>query len=684
MAEEKKNDIEVFIDGEKVGSWTTIPAVTHYGSVKLDRTAGGPLLDEETKRGARNSRRDAERLQQIHDYAKENGAICSADGKSLGPDDELVYFGEPVKAVKLNDGSVKFGGYLVRFGDEDNTDLTKDFFTKSTDLGEAQESDVYFNHRLPVVVEDVSVEYKKKLSRAKLTRDDVGVFAETILKARNEYEQAIIDAGLAGKLGWSSGTAGHLVDREPVGKAWKITKWDLGLDASLTPTPAEPRNHAQTLKSWISTDAERSAAEAISPNEGETKQAAQPAKENIKMEANEFKALFDEQTKTIEKLIDTKVEAAAEKAVEKALDALPEVKANMNGNVKVTLDEADRPFQSHGEFFMSVKNAAIAPHALDPRLKKLHTPAAELKATGYNEAIPSEGGFLVQNETAAGIKEKMYKTGTVLSQFAKDPVTGNTMTYNKVDETSRADGSRNGGVTGYWGSEAGSLTASKGKFNQLELKLKKVYALCVATDEVLEDAGTLGSWLMRVAPEELRFKVEDAIINGNGVGKPLGILNSGALKSATRTDANEIDVLDIGRMWAARYSGADDYVWFGNQSIFPQLLTLTIGNMPVFLPAGGLSGLPYATLLGRPYYDTEYNPTLGTLGDLLLCSPSGYQAIEKSGGIQTASSIHVYFTQGEQAFRFVYRVDGGPLWDTTLTGKDGGTYSPFVVLAATT
>jgi len=182
----------------------------------------------------------------------------------------------------------------------------------------------------------------------------------------------------------------------------------------------------------------------------------------------------------------------------------------------------------------------------------------------------------------------------------------------------------------------------------------------------------------------LRFKFEDAIINGDGVGKPAGILTSPSFKSAVRTDANEIDALDLGRMWAARYAGVNDYIWLGNQSIFPQLLSLTIGQMPVFIAAGGLSGLPYATLLGRPYFDIEYAPTLGTLGDLMLVSPSQYQIIEQAAGIQAASSLSVYFTTDEMAFRWTLRVDGAPIWNSALTLKDSNTVSPFVGLAATT
>jgi HK97 family phage major capsid protein len=72
------------------------------------------------------------------------------------------------------------------------------------------------------------------------------------------------------------------------------------------------------------------------------------------------------------------------------------------------------------------------------------------------------------------------------------------------------------------------------------------------------------------------------------------------------------------------------------------------------------------------------------LGDLLLASPSQYALITK-GGVQAASSIHVRFVYDETAFRFVYRVDGQPVWASSVTANDGSsTISPFVALAATT
>jgi len=368
------------------------------------------------------------------------------------------------------------------------------------------------------------------------------------------------------------------------------------------------------------------------------------------------------------------VEAAIKAGVEKALKELPAVK---DGGVQVTIDEADQPFPA-GEYFAAVKTAYLYPGNEDARLRSL-------KATGLSEGVPADGGYLLAPQVASGIIERMYKAGEVLQRVAADEIgpNSNSMLYNAVNETSRATGSRWGGLRGYWVAEAGTITASRPAFRQMELKLKKVAALCYATDEQLADTVALASWLNRTVPEELRFQVEDAYINGNGAGKPLGVMNSPCLVSVTRIDANEIDATDIANMWSRRWAGVNDYVWFANSSIFPQLINLVIGNFPLLLPVnGGAQGDPSFSIYGKPYIETEYTAALGTTGDLMLASMSQYQTIRK-GGVQSASSIHVQFLTDETAFRFIYRTDGQPLWNSALTPFDAGnTLSPFVVLTA--
>jgi len=159
-------------------------------------------------------------------------------------DNTLVGFGGEVKS--LGDG--KIGGYLVLFSDSTTPDLANDFFTKDTDFGASTSTLVWYDHLMNATVRhclDVSGTLKKT---------DAGIWAEAQLNLRNEYEKEIHDLVLAGKLGWSSGTASHLVEREQVGKSHWIKRWPLGLDASLTPTPCEPRTSVVPLKSLVTGD----------------------------------------------------------------------------------------------------------------------------------------------------------------------------------------------------------------------------------------------------------------------------------------------------------------------------------------------------------------------------------------------------------------------------------------------
>lgn len=573
-------------------------------------------------------------------------------------DDNLIYYGDTVKA--LGDGKV--GGYLVRWGGPKDVDLAGDFFDKNTELGITEDA------KLPIYYEHG---YDGHFKGTRIGRgygmkfDDIGAWLEAQLEVRDDYERELLKLAEAGKLGWSSGAAGHLVERESVGKSWYIKSWPIA-EASLTTTPAEARNCAVSIKSIYEKQPE------------EIQDQTQTTIEEVTTMTEE---IFEPTVPEV-KAIDT--EALINSAVEQALKAYDEAHAptQKGGFAGVVEDEADKalrlnPFTPR-EFFQEVKKAGFYPGQIDKRL-------LALKATGLNEAIPSQGGFLVQNDIAEGIQQNMWGVGTVLKYFNAYKVDGNGLTINAIDETSRAAGSRMGGVLGYWMAEGADKTATKPKFRQIDLKLKKVAALCYATDELLADASALESWITRHVPDELRFLVEDGIIDGDGVGKPLGILQSGSLVSATRTDASEVDAADVGRMWAARYAGVSDYIWFINPSVMPQLLQMSIGNMPMYIsPNSGLSGLPYGQLMGRPVIETEYNPYLGTLGDILLASPSQYALITKSG-VEAAKSIHVAFVSDESVFRFVYRVDGEPMWASAVTAFDGtASISPFVALGAST
>lgn len=352
--------------------------------------------------------------------------------------------------------------------------------------------------------------------------------------------------------------------------------------------------------------------------------------------------------------------------------------------VKKTAQKEARPFESLGEQLQAIRAAKYGNAEAVQRLK------VNAAAQGAGEAIDSDGGFLVQTDFANEIMSKMAQSNLLsrVRRLSLGP-NSNAIDINVSAETSRATGSRWGGVQGYWVDEGTAPTASKPKFDRVELKLKKVAALGYATEELLQDASALDSVMTQAFAEELTFLVEDSIINGTGAGQPLGILNSNAEVSVSKETGQGAATLvyeNIVNMWARMWSRSrSNAVWLINQDIEPQLFSMSLavgtGGVPVYLPANGLSGSPFATLMGRPVIPMEYAATLGTVGDITLMDLSQYGLIDK-GGVRQAQSIHVAFTTDETAFRATYRVDGQPMWKSALTPfKGSDTQSPFISLA---
>jgi HK97 family phage major capsid protein len=346
------------------------------------------------------------------------------------------------------------------------------------------------------------------------------------------------------------------------------------------------------------------------------------------------------------------------------------------------------PFAGMGDFLQAVARSSNPQLGVDRRLL---LPSAG--PTGMNELYNADGGYLVDKQMSNDLLTSTYETGLLVGRVRHLPIgeNYNGTKLNMVDETSRAEGSRWGGVVAYWTGEGEEKLASRPKFRQEELTLEKLTGLCYVTDETLQDAPLLEQIVREAFANEFGFKLDDAIIRGTGAGMPLGILNSPAkveVAAESGQVAGTIVFENIINMWSrlpARSMASPNTVWLVNPAIFPQLATMGFsvgtGGIPVWMPAGGISGNPFSTLMGRPVVPIEQASALGTVGDLILADLSQYVMIDK-GGIQTASSIHVRFVYDETAFRWVLRTDGQPGWTSPITPAQGSsTVSPFVTLA---
>lgn len=316
----------------------------------------------------------------------------------------------------------------------------------------------------------------------------------------------------------------------------------------------------------------------------------------------------------------------------------------------------------------------------DPRL---------MAATGLNEGVPSEGGYLVQSDFATELTNKAFQTGLLASRIRKNPIgaNSNALKLNLCAETSR-ETTRYGGILTYWAGEAGVKTASQPTFRQWDYSLQKLIGLYYATDEVLQDATALQGVVDEWFGDEFGFRLDEAIYRGNGGNKPLGILNAPCLVTQTKEIGQAADTIvsqNIMKMYARMPSGSmSNAVWHINQECWPQIFQLSlavgVGGVPMFIPGGGINSAPFGTLLGRPIVPLEQCSALGDVGDIAFCDWRQYLGITK-GSIQSASSIHVKFVYDETAFRFVLRFNGAPIPNAPLTPHKGAaTIGPFIVL----
>jgi HK97 family phage major capsid protein len=310
---------------------------------------------------------------------------------------------------------------------------------------------------------------------------------------------------------------------------------------------------------------------------------------------------------------------------------------------------------------------------------------AAAASTYGNESSGTDGGFAVPPDFLAAISEKAFGEDSLFARTDQQPVSGNSLTFPTDMDTPWGSG----GIQAFWTGEAAAITQSKPVLEDITVRLHKLSCLVPVTDELLEDATAMGSYVSRKAGEKIDYKVSDAIVNGNGVGQPLGFRNSAVMIEQAAESSQVADTIVAGNvvkmMSRLPVQSRRTAIWLIHPDAEPQLPLMTIGEQPVYMPPGGLRDSPFGHLLGRPVIPHQTCQTVGDEGDIVLADLSQYLTAVKAGGVRSQTSIHLWFDQGITAFRFDLRVAGQPWWSETTTSKNGDfTMSPFVTLAVRT
>ena len=332
-------------------------------------------------------------------------------------------------------------------------------------------------------------------------------------------------------------------------------------------------------------------------------------------------------------------------------------------------------FKSMGEFANAVVQTSLGYN--DVRL------GATTNTYNANGGGGGEG-FLVPPEYSTQIWDIAFENTDLLGMSQPEPTTSNAV-FKPKDETTPWGAV---GVQAAWRTEGQQLLATKLAVTGELMTLHELYAFCAASSEVISDAPMLQDRLTRQAGNAIQWKASDAIMWGDGAGKPLGFMKAPSKIQAPKDVGQAkltLSVSNLANMVARVLRTGGKPMWLINPDVLPQLVQLVIPGttIPAYLPNNmpGQANPWDGYLLGYPVMFTEHAQTLGTEGDVVCANMAGYYSVTK-GGVDFASSIHLYFDQNLTAFRWTFRLTGQPMLSKPILPANGTTTkSHFVSLA---
>ncbi|MBI3222961.1 MAG: phage major capsid protein, partial [Nitrosomonadales bacterium] len=283
-----------------------------------------------------------------------------------------------------------------------------------------------------------------------------------------------------------------------------------------------------------------------------------------------------------------------------------------------------RGFASIGEFMQAVYLSQKPGKSMDERL---FIGAAAPTSFG-NESTGQDGGFLVPPDFSKEIFRLSLGEDSLMPLTDNVEITANSMAFPKDETTPWGTN----GIRAYWQGEAAAANATKPVMGLATLRLKKLMALVPTTDELLDDASALTSYLPDKVATSIRWKTNESILFGAGNGIPIGCMNAGAVVTVAKETGQTTQTLvpqNLAKMIARLPPGSfGNAVWIINNDVLPALFTLSLGNYPIYLPngltVGGIQVSPYGTLLGRPVIVSQHANTFSSQGDVMLVDLSYY------------------------------------------------------------
>ncbi len=629
-----------------------------------------------------------------------------------------------VKFLGETDDGYRVGGYAVVWGGKD---LVGEYFTPQTDFWFDRITDT------PIVLYDHGQdEAVKKLVLGRVERkkaDDIGLWIETQIQRSSRYAEAIRELIDRSVLGLSSGAVGHLVERAPDG--W-IKSWPM-IEVSLTPTPAEPRTlGVRELRSLVELEPGlKGLVPEESPDKGDSDsttvkvKAGQKArivietspseKEGMKMDeliqeilANErnpfdedrLKTMTEPELRQIKELLYQEAKAKANDLDDEAaerLNSLEQVTKQLSEQISTLLQqmqespairkaryytvdggEADKEIKTFGDFLLAIMRNDV---------KRLHSVYKSTKDMSGVDG--SSGGYLVPEEYGDRLFQVAADAAVIRPRAFVYPAASSRGQIPALDQytaptAGQGDTAFAGGVVMTWSSEGATGGETQPTFALIEYNLNKLKAFTEVPNELIFDSSqSIDALLTRLFGVAIAGMEDYSFLRGDGVGKPLGILNADAAIAVNPDTNNVFAFADAAEMLSRFHPVAGgNPVWIMHRSTIPDLAAFEVSSGSGGVWMANLSeGIPQS-LFGYPILYSEHLPQANNSGHVLLADLGAYAIFEPANaGMSIAFSEHAAFTSDKGTWRVVKRLDGQPWVKNAIPLADPqGSYtvSPFV------
>ena len=267
------------------------------------------------------------------------------------------------------------------------------------------------------------------------------------------------------------------------------------------------------------------------------------------------------------------------------------------------------------------------------------------------EGVDSEGGYLVPDEFEHTLVQALEQENIVREHA--HVFTTSSGNHKIPVVTSKG--------TASWIDEEGAIPESDDVFGQQMIGAHKVGTLIKVSEELLNDSAfDLEGYFASEFARRIGNKEEDAFFNGDGAGKPLGILaaTGGAQVGVTAASATAVtadEIIDLFYSLEAPYR--KNAIWVLNDASIAAIRKLKDNNGQ-YLWQPALHEGTYDTLLGKRIFTSPFVPEMKSGQKSVIFGDLSFYWIGDRQGITFKRLNERYADTGQIGFIATKRLDG--------------------------